>query len=509
MGKPNTRTKAYRIFKNIRNRIGRLNGEDLLRDLLELLNTEDATSVERQRYCPVWDLLLLVKWTIMYGDFSNLRQHDPVWPSQVNALLDRMYNLSEQTDEISTLQDAALFCRRLSNQQIWLQRRESIPIGLARQWILFGDLTSDHIFEDTFYRITNLSLKDFIDLSTAVLVMDLNGIGPFVTEQSFSFLANSFGTDKIDKYLASISTTLDHARNWLTTKAETLDDVEEEYFEQSPLARFPLIKHGEYNFFISRYMLLWSLSTFVYDVLRNHDANMFMREFGAMFESHLGETLRFIGTDLLTECDLREHFGKRKSQKLVDFIVIENDCNIFVEAKGVALRSAAMVTKSPELIETRTRTSIQKGIKQGFAVASSLPLGTEIRGARLGSSENYLIIVTFKDLYLGNAQYYFDNFAPDVIGEIIAPYGNSEVIPLSNILFVSVDDLEILLGEVVFGSTTISEFVARAAKTVSSFEGRPVFRQLITQSNGDIHPPPVIKRATEELFKRAADILKS
>ena len=100
MKKAQTTAEAHRIFKNIRNRIGRVNVEDLLRNLLELLDAEDAITIERQRYIPVWDLLLLVKWTILHGDYSNLRKHDPVWPNQVDKLLSRMYNLAENTHEI-------------------------------------------------------------------------------------------------------------------------------------------------------------------------------------------------------------------------------------------------------------------------------------------------------------------------------------------------------------------------------------------------------------------------
>ena len=86
---------AYQKFKNIRNRIGRLNGEDLLKCLLLQLNDRDAATVERQQYFEIWHLLLLVKWTILYGDFTSLRRFDPVSDYKWHTLLDRLKEMSD------------------------------------------------------------------------------------------------------------------------------------------------------------------------------------------------------------------------------------------------------------------------------------------------------------------------------------------------------------------------------------------------------------------------------
>ena len=102
--------------------------------------------------------------------------------------------------------------------------------------------------------------------------------------------------------------------------------------------RYPLIKVGNTYLIISEILLETALSTFVADVLRDHDTHWFMRGFGSMYEGLLNCSLSSIGVDFVTETDLVQHFGHRKGLKLVDFVVSDKGCNIFIEAKGVSLR---------------------------------------------------------------------------------------------------------------------------------------------------------------------------
>lgn len=60
-------------------------------------------------------------------------------------------------------------------------------------------------------------------------------------------------------------------------------------------------------------------------------------------------------------------------------------------------------------------------------------------------AENFLIVVTFKELYLGNGQDFYDAIAKDKIDKLLAKYSGQAPIPLRNIYFITVDDLDYLL----------------------------------------------------------------
>ncbi len=161
-----------------------------------------------------------------------------------------------------------------------------------------------------------------------------------------------------------------------------------------------------------------------------------------------------------------------------------------------------MVTDLPEKIAERSETSIEKGIRQAYNLAANLLPGTTVGGFEVGHGENYLLIVTFKDTYLGNAQYYYNHIDSEVIDEIIANHGKGELIPLAHIFFISVDELEIILGQIAHGPKTFSEWLASAVELGKNVKRVPIFRALVTKDNGDIKITPYLQQATEDLFER-------
>lgn len=504
---------AQAVFNQIRSQIEQLNGEDLIKHLLIKLNDPNATDIEQLRRYEPWHMLLLVKWTVLYGDFSSLRKVEPVAEIHMHQLLDLTKLLSDHISEFKTLSDIHLYLRKMAYQQFWLQQRESIPFGIARQHVLFGSLEETHRFQKRFADCTGISIGDFINMSTAIfayLLIDDSRI--LIMKEWFFAEAQEYGWNTIERFFDSISITTEEARSWLAEyeddKAESFHTVAYEYFERSPFARYPLFKHGDYYFVISPTLLLHSLSTFVHDVLRNANANAFMVKFGEMFEKLLERSLRSVGLDVLTEDDLLSHFGRKPNQQVVDFLVTDSGCNIFIEAKGVVMRWEGMVAQLPHTLRNeRSLRSILKAIRQAFDVASSVQAGDLICGTELGSGENYLLVVTMKEFFLGNGRALRNYVAEEKIDEIIADFGNTAPIPLENIFLVSVDELDIIVGEIAKGSLSLSQLMGAAVEKGHTFGVHPVFRELVTYSNSDIHPPPILEQATNDLLSRSAAIL--
>ena len=346
---------AQEVFNEIRSHIEQLNGEDLLKHLLFKLNQSNATDIEQLRKYQVWNLLLLVKWTVIHGDFTELRQFEPVEETKLHQLLDLTCNLSDQVSEFSNASEVHLYLRKLAYQQFWLQRKESIPFGIAHQFLLFGALPTNHSYQKCFAEVTGVTIAEFIYLAFAAFQFLLRNPSMILLMKEYFFPeAQVYSWDTIEKFLDSISITTDDARTWLTKreedKNETVRTLAYEYFEHSPFARYPLFKHEDKYFVISPTLLLHSLSTFVHDVLRAANSSSFMDKFGKMFEKLLERSLRAVTTNFLKEEDLLCHFGRASNQKVVDFIVTDNGCNIFIEAKGIVMRWEAMTADSQQIL---------------------------------------------------------------------------------------------------------------------------------------------------------------
>lgn len=504
---------AQEVFNEIRSHIEQLNGEDLLKHLLIKLNQSNATDIEQLRKYQVWNMLLLVKWTVLHGDFTELRKFEPVEEIKLHKLLDLTSNLSDQVSEFSNFSELHLYLRKLAYQQFWLRRTESIPFGIAHQFLLFGGLPKNHSFKKRFEAIAEISIDDFIHMSTALfqyLLFDDSRI--LIMKEWFFAEAQRYGWNTVSGFLDSISITTEDARTWLEEyekeKNKSYRSLAYEYFEHSPFARHPLFKHEDKYFVISPTLLLHSLSTFVHDVLREDHPSEFMDRFGKMFEKHLELSLRSVALRVLTESDLLRHFGRNTGQKVVDFLILDNGCKILVEAKGVAMRWEGMVAKLPGTIRSASKNSILKAIQQGFDLAARIAAGDTICGAQVGGGEAYLLVVTMKDFFVGSGRDYYNHIAKAEIDKIKAKFGGAEPIPLDNMFFVSADELDIILGEIAHGSWSFSQLMAAAVNEGHTYGGRPVIRQLVTQRNGDIHPPPLTQKATDELLRRLYQTLR-
>ena len=500
------RSDAYSVSKNIKNRIGRLNGEDLIRQLVDLLNHSEASSESRQTRYPIWHLLLLLKWGFMHGDFTNLRKHVPVSLYQVHALLDRMWDLSDYVIAVRDPADAHVPLRPLSHQQFWTMRRESIPFGLARQCLQFGNLNIDHPFQDAFLRITGVSIDDFLDLSGDMFLQTMKGVPVENRQAIFAHLLATYGQEVVVKYMNFLSKNIYDVAAWLRNREGDMPkqhrSVISEYFQLSPFSCFPLLELNGGYVVISPILLHYTLSTFVYDTLRANDKDSFTTEFGGFFETYLLDSLESTKTVFVGEEKLLAHIEGELNQMVVDAVAVENECNIYIEAKGVDMRWDGLVTQNPGTISKHTKRSIRKAVRQAYSLADRVQNGATVGDIELGNSENFLLVVTFKDFYLGNGDEYRKHIAKDAMNRLLADYGGTEIIPLKNIFFVSVDDLVLILGAVANGTWTLSELLRAAVTRGTTLGGYPVFRQLVLERDDTIRKTPLMQRAHDLMFQR-------
>lgn len=477
---------AKQNFKEIRHRIRKLNREQLLNELIVLLHHPDAASVERLADFEIWHLLLLVKWTVFYGSPSNGRDKRSVTRYRVSQLINLVKDLSGNVREFKSDRDLFLFARAMAFLQFWIQKGEDRLPGIARQVFLFSNLSEEHAFQKSFRTTLDISINEFLDLSILLLVVVLQYSRKQFTAESMCSEIKGYDAATITKVLDAVSVALEDAPRWLReledSKPTSIKDVHYEYFEETPFMRCPLIKCGKKYLVVSPHLLAASLSTFVYDTLRAEDANRFMTKFGKMFERLVEKSLRSVHTTILTEDDLKRHFMGAANQRFVDFVVVDNECNIFIEAKGVAMNPAGTVTDQAGTVRRDSKSSILRGLKQALDLFRTMPESTEICGVRMGGKDNYLVIITFKEFYVANGKLFRTYIAPEEVDRLLSDPIEGWPIPLSNIFFVSIDDLDLLLSTVSKGSKTFSDLLALAAIRVNEAPDLMPFRKLAMEA---------------------------
>jgi hypothetical protein len=495
-------SRAYSAFKRVRNRLRKNYPEDIVLACISRMMRPDASSIEEMRRYQPWFLFLLIKWTLLYGEFLSPRRRR-LELRDFNYLVNLMHDLNSAVRQPSEYDNIFLFLRNVAFQQFWLQEVLAAP-RLSRQSIMFGHLVQSHPFGSEFFDQIGITIEDFIQLGIILLTRFFDPQSQvFVTEGWFTSVEQGYGADTVQSFLVAVSLDLDSVQRYLKELESTPHSVSYQFYEQTPLKRYPLLKHDGKYFCYSRNLLFHALQTFVYDTLRSKDPGAFMQKFGKdIFEQYVERSLSYIGVPFLTEKKLRNHLGE--DGKLVDFLLVDDDMHVFVDAKGVEMGYLGMVSHRPEVIQDKTKSSILKGIAQGYDTARRLSNIQHIGGLSVGAKDNYLLVITFKDLYVGSGQDFYEYIAKE--DEIVKEYGNRHWIPFENMYFLSIDDLDLFAQCIRAGKVGLAEGLRKAVEADKHpSTKRFVFRQHVFE----VCPDGKVPRYLEDEFISISDHIKS
>ena len=102
---------------------------------------------------------------------------------------------------------------------------------------------------------------------------------------------------------------------------------------------------------------------------------------------------------------------------------------------------------------------------------------------------------------------YRDHIAPAAVDKIISKYGGEDLMPLSNVFIVSIDDFDTLMGSVYRGTKTLADYMESAASRIKSSAEWTSFRQLVLAEGDGITMLPYLEDGLEELRDRLRDKL--
>jgi len=168
-----------------------------------------------------------------------------------------------------------------------------------------------------------------------------------------------------------------------------------------------------------------------------------MVKFGNIFERYVNGSIDRMEVEYLSERDLK---NKYPNQKTVDFIIKNTNGNIFIDAKGVELSYLGMVSNRPDVVAQKTKSSIIKGLEQAYSLIEFLIGESDIVNAKIS---NYLILITYKDLYLGQGIDFYHNIARKQVDKLIRKYKSSDYLPIENVFIMSIEDFDVLAESII------------------------------------------------------------
>lgn len=445
----------YKEYKYIRNQFRKYNQIDLLVKCFEFLHKKEKNRIDEISKKQPWQVLLLIKWMLMDDNFLSPVKNKPT-DKDFFKILQLVRDLGSKVRMPNEYEHHYLFFRNVSYQQFLYQIDFNVK-AFTRQMILFSKLEKNHYIKVSFRKKYNLEIQEFIELSIYLISGYLSNLKPLRLEY-FTPLFDQYGKEKIAIFLEIISLSLKGARDFLLEESKA-KRTSQEFYEQTPLIRQPVLKINQLYYPYNLNILYRGLEHFVYDSVRDIDAQKFMGKFGSIFEGYIRMNLEYAEIEFINEEYLTQAAGQ--SSKVVDFLIQEENKSIFIDAKGVEMSYLGKVTHQPRIVQQKVKSSAIKGIEQAYELIRNL----EKRNSKLisGNHENnYLLIITYKELHLGSGKDFRDSIANKYIDELTSRYNGEYFIPMRNIYFISIDSFELWIEMIKQKKITLGDGLEKA-----------------------------------------------
>lgn len=231
-----------------------------------------------------------------------------------------------------------------------------------------------------------------------------------------------------------------------------------------------------------------------------------MNKFGPIFENYVDKNLEYAGINFKSENELKNILGS--DSKVVDFLSRENEKSILIDAKGVKMNYLGKVSHRPNIIKRKVKTSAVKGIKQAYETVATLR-NENSNLVTNSNNNNYLLIITFKELYLGNGKVFEEAIGKEFINKLTATYGNEYLIPMENIYFLSIDSFEFWIEMIKQGKITMGKGLEKAIEDDQEPKTMKFdFMQHISKWKGANNgSPKFLKKRFESIFDSGLNVL--
>ena len=454
-----TEAGFYERYKPIRNNLRKYTVSSILEVCAEKINSFNTDDLNGLLALP-WLWIVVLKWALMDSGRPTGKQRE-MRPNDLEALEMLVVKLSNYSRLPDDYKPIALYSRAMIYQQYTYQHFVSLK-GIMRQREMFSKAKDNDYFKTEFSSKYGLELDTFLKLSAfLVAILESRGIYKFHVHD---LPIAKFRFNDFENFLTAISIDIDLVGSQFNELSSPYRRPAE-FLEQTPFLNFPIIKCGLEYWCVSRRVLSKSLDYFVYDALKR--TTKFPDRFGRRFETYVGDVIQRSKLPFRTEGDLKKVLGPQS--KLVDFLIHSGRENIFVDAKGVELADRAKFTHLSDVLKGAIKSSLLKAVEQGQEVKINLDSASDCSWGVRSQPRNYLFVVTYKSLYIGNALF-LDHLIHGEVVRILSSYSECSRIPLENIYFFSIDEFESLMHLVGSGKITINEAMERAKEADSNLE---------------------------------------
>lgn len=491
-----TMTRKTRL-RRMTKAISKFHGPMLAEIALTRLRQVEQRPLNESRDWLPWYLLLIVKWAFEYGRLAAPAR--PAREQDLIELMNELHTAGDHSEFVGKGQvSAARFMMQIAHQQFWWQRRLA-NWTLGRHVQLFGALDDRRVMSAMFEAETGMKIEEFLELGVIVwgAIQAKPDVLSFTIE---SFMPLGVDSGPLTKFLSLVSRTPEELQALLSKRKRAVRSLPGQLLEQTPFVRWPIIRRGDRYAPVAVRVFEEALRFWPYWTLRDALDSEFTEEFGRVLERYVGQQLRSLGLPVKGEKDLADPGA---DELAVDFCVECQEGPVLLEVKSIQPSHRIKVHPSNELLASDLKSSVVKGVVQGFATAARLSGGEPGIGGK--SAVPMLVIVTLGRLYMWNGGVAWD----DWLGEAVLPKLEQRgidrgLIPPGRIFVLSIDDFDWLVHSCRTLSTSPFRRLEDVVERNSELHGaRFVIEDHLRADHESQTPYEPLHSALDDLWKRA------
>ncbi|EHP44209.1 hypothetical protein OR16_04507 [Cupriavidus basilensis OR16] len=486
-------------YKGIRNRLRKYSATSIVEVALKILWAPHENLVDEVRHAP-WLTLLIVKWALQ-DNGVQLRVGPPISIQEFDRLRQDLWDLPDLVRDGNRPTNVFLMMRSLMHVQVEFQRNEGW--GFLRWPALYARLPKGHKSRQQFRDALGVEPNVFLDLVYGLYAAVLIGEMPFNGDWLSPF-RRTYGADVDRVYDIFV-------RDLISLRCELQKDQAQrirgrhELQEFPYLKRFPLLRQRDGRLHCwHRLVFARGVEEAVHLKLSEEFGEHYSLSFSRVFEQYVTELAAETGKPHLTEAEYKANIGGDAPS--VEVIFDGDDCNVFVEAKMSLFADDVLLQDNQNAAYTKTK-RVREGIGQGWRVGRLLRETAQF-GNRFHKAQDFLLVVTSRELILGSGEMLQRLYEPDKFD-----YPDAEAaarMPLTNVFVLSIEDYECLVGCMRAGEVDISVLLKKSSEAnKDGATARLFFSDFLKEYTNKWTQPTLVTKARNEAEERMLEVFEN
>lgn len=503
--------------KKVRNQLRPYSAASVVRHAFELTQSTRNASVLDQLQTLPWITFLLIK--LVLEDQMILIDVGEQCPQSVfNRCRQELWEADGSVHEgDDTNGNVYLMLRSLTQAQLLFQKK--ISWDFLRWPALIARLSSDHPTRVQFVERLGMEPSIFICLCYAAYIPMLNEEMVFKRDY-FEPLRQRFGAC-VDRFLDEFARDLPGLRVELRRQlgariaAKKRARLRQELFEFPWLANYPLLQlHDQHLAVWHPIIFARGLESAVHKRLSERRED-YAKHFSEVFEDYVLELITEAGLTYLGEQVYKDGVGADKNA--VEAILTNADTNVFIESKMTAYSDDLILSDRAPVV-WRNLKRVREAMNQGWMVSSKLDAGNTPKWNCTYAKEDFLIIVTSQQMSCATGEHFRRIFKHDIFdparlatGKAKTPTAEQlERLPLKNIVIVSIEEFEHMMGCILKKEIELVAFLREVAAANSDPKTSVLFiDQLLGHKTKKWQISGALKQASEQAEATLQGVLSS